>query len=240
MEGAWPSINIFCNKGMRIKFSRNKLEWFANICMVEIDPVFRGNDTRLFMKRNYDDLLTFIQPLKSSLLAFCRQTLWKPGEVEDVLQTALTTALQAFPQFEEGTHFRAWIFKHLQHAVWNANRRSRRAPQSGFAEGLEEPSAADVFEQEWTYHELLQHPEVLYESFDDRVRKALVHLPDPERVVFLLRSIGELSYREIAGVLQIPVGTVMGELSRARAKLRESLVFYAREVGWKSSPGGPS
>ena len=192
------------------------------------------------MKRSYGDLLALFQPLKSSLLAFCRQALWTPGEVEDVLQTTLTTALQAFPQFEEGSHFRAWIFKHLHHAVWNANRRSSRAPRAGFEEGLEEPSAADVFEQEWTYHDLLQHPEALYESFDDRVRKALVRLPDPERVVFLLRSIGELSYREIADVLQVPIGSVMGHLSRARAKLRESLVSYAREAGWKNSQGGPS
>ncbi len=72
---------------------------------------------------------------------------------------------------------------------------------------------------------------MLLDHLDDTLTAALEKLPTPERAVLLLRAIGEFSYYEIHGLLSIPVGSVMGYLSRARKKLRVSLAAYAAERG---------
>ena len=67
---------------------------------------------------------------------------------------------------------------------------------------------------------------------DDRIKSALLALKPTERMVFLLRSVEGFTYKEIAQFLGLPIGTVMSHLSRSRARLRELLVDYAREMGF--------
>ncbi|MFQ5715405.1 MAG: sigma-70 family RNA polymerase sigma factor, partial [Candidatus Scalinduaceae bacterium] len=81
------------------------------------------------------------------------------------------------------------------------------------------------------YHEILKNPFKLLESIDKRMKDSLHKLNAAERTVFLLKSLADFSYKEIASVLEMPIGTVMSHLYRARAKLRESLCDYAREKG---------
>ena len=83
---------------------------------------------------------------------------------------------------------------------------------------------------------LVERPGVVMEHLDGLVADALGELPPAERTVLLLRAIGEFSYQEIHTILSIPVGSVMGYLSRARLKLRQSLAGYAAERG---IPGRP-
>jgi RNA polymerase sigma-70 factor (ECF subfamily) len=85
-------------------------------------------------------------------------------------------------------------------------------------------------------------PEVVLEHLDQVVAEALDKLPPLERAVLLLRAIGDFSYQEIHELLSIPVGSVMGYLSRARQRLRISLGEYAAEQGLfrrRSLSGGP-
>ncbi len=69
--------------------------------------------------------LALVEPIRSTLIAYSRQVVWFPSDCEDVLQTAMVTAFAAFPRYQEGTNFRAWMFKHLQNSAWNHNRRRR-------------------------------------------------------------------------------------------------------------------
>jgi len=93
-------------------------------------------------------------------------------------------------------------------------------------------SLVEIFEQETVYLNIIEEPEKIFETVSDKMKKSLSMLSSIERSVFLLRSIEQLSYKEISGVLKIPIGTVMSHLSRARVKLRRLLCDYANETGF--------
>jgi DNA-directed RNA polymerase specialized sigma24 family protein len=90
---------------------------------------------------------------------------------------------------------------------------------------------------------LLEGPDGVLEHLDGPLADALGELPAAERAILLLRAVGEFSYEEIHELLSIPLGSVMGYLSRARLKLRRSRAGYAAQRGFllrRSSPGeGP-
>lgn len=95
-------------------------------------------------------------------------------------------------------------------------------------EDIEDPS--EIFEKEMIYEEILNEQERFFEGLSSRVKDSLLFLSSAERSIFLLRSIEGLSYKEIADTLNIPMGTVMSHLSRARVKLRKSLCEYVKEM----------
>jgi len=182
---------------------------------------------------NADRFISLVTPLKGQLERFCKRTLQQPSDSEDVLQTAVTLAFRDFKNFAEGTNFRAWIFRYVTLETLNRNRAVAR--ERRFVELNREStvSGSDVTALERL---ALDDPEALIEnlgeSFDQAVLGALMQLPDNQRAVFVLRSIGEFSYRETAEILDVPIGTVMGLLSRARKSLRIALGTYAKENGF--------
>ena len=169
--------------------------------------------------------VSLLEPLQGSLMAFCQRSIPWTSDRDDVMQTALTSAFATFHAFQEGSNFRAWIFTHLQNAVWNhCRKRAERAGSSD--EQVDELPSHDGFgtlQREVAYHDLLQRPDRLYDHFDERIAAALLALPLQERTALLLRSIGEFSYRDIAAIMHCPMGTVLSQLSRARAKMRERI-----------------
>ena len=86
-------------------------------------------------------------------------------------------------------------------------------------------------ERENIYHEILKNPFKLLEDMDKPVKDSLNKLSVSEKNIFSLNLSAGFSYKEIANILEMPIGTVMSHLYRARAKLRESLCDYAREKG---------
>ena len=181
--------------------------------------------------------VALIEPIKASLIAYGRQVVWFPSDCEDVLQTAMATAFESFPRFQAGTNFRAWMFKHLQNSAWNHNRRRRNLSLSNpVVETEADDSAAyEQMNHELAYHGLFKNPENLFDHFDDKVHKALLGLSEHERMILLLRSIGEFTYREIAETMEMPMGTVMANLCRGREKMRWRLTAYAKQIGWQPS-----
>lgn len=158
--------------------------------------------------------------------------LWDSNSVEDVLQSAILNAFNSFDKFTEGTNFKAWIFKFLTHTIFNFNKRHEKISTLEInIEHANIETIAETFEQEMIYQNILNNPDRLFENIGDRLKDSLTQLNSAERSVFLLRAIDELSYKEIAYVLKIPIGTVMSHLSRARVKLRKSLCGYAKEMG---------
>ncbi|HXX95251.1 MAG TPA: sigma-70 family RNA polymerase sigma factor [Planctomycetota bacterium] len=161
--------------------------------------------------------------------ALYRTALRMTGEgasAEDLVQDCFLKAWKNLDRFERGTNFKAWIFTILTNSYINDYRRRSRAPAmvTDFAEsepaaGLEVPplTAQDVGR--------------LGERLGDRAKKALEKVPGEFRIVFLLSTIEEMSYRDIAAMLGIPIGTVMSRLFRARRMLREELADFARQEG---------
>jgi len=143
---------------------------------------------------------------------------WLTGDradAEDLVQETYAKALKGFGSFAEGTNLRAWMFRILRNAFLNS--RSGLAQKTGYLE--DEETGAD----EAVAHEVTPEALFLASESQDAIFSALEQLPMPHREIILLCDVDEMSYREIAEVLDVQVGTVMSRLSRARANLRASL-----------------
>jgi RNA polymerase sigma factor (sigma-70 family) len=151
-------------------------------------------------------------PLFDSLFNFARWLVQNQIEAEDLVQETYLKALRSYATFEPGTNFRAWIFRILKNTFLGScsklEQRMTHAIES--EEGLPPTSAT---------------PESLLigRSDIDAVRSAIEELPVIFREVILLCDVEDASYREIAEILSIPIGTVMSRLARARKMVRDSL-----------------
>ncbi|MEO6326910.1 MAG: sigma-70 family RNA polymerase sigma factor [Thermoanaerobaculia bacterium] len=147
----------------------------------------------------------------------------RPAEAEDVTQEVFLQAWKSFDRYERGTNGRAWLYKIL----WNVHQQKirKRVPTPLGAEG------------EAIMAETLAAPEITpTEITDTEVSGALENLSDEHRQIVLLSDVDEFTYKEIASILKIPIGTVMSRLSRARAALRLMLHENARRAGIISGP----
>lgn len=162
------------------------------------------------------------QPLLATALRLTRRR----ADAEDLVQDALFRAWRSLSSFRRGSLFKAWMFRILHNAFLNRVRHEAMAPEAS------DPSTLDSVAPPATVADLrslAELPAVADRHFDDRVKRAVDELPEVYRVPFLLFSLGDLSYQEIAATLGIPIGTVMSRLHRARGHLRERLAAYARE-----------
>lgn len=188
-----------------------------------------GELTR-FEDATAEAFLRGLAPLQPQLERFCRRALLRRGEVEDALQSAIGKAYRDFGQFSEGTNFRAWLYRYLTFETLNRNRAAARDRR--FMRLEDEPATPVLSIDAFRWEALLTADDELFEHLDEVVSRAVSSLPEKQRSILLLRAIGEFSYREIANILGVPMGTVMGLLSRARQTLRLNLHEYARQQGF--------
>lgn len=176
--------------------------------------------------------LRHLEPLQGALEAYCRRSLYDSQSASDVLQSAFFESYRDFDRYAEGTNFRAWIFRYVHLHIQNANRKQRRDRHDELPPNVSIEEAWSMALDEPLLAALLEEPTSLLEHCDEALTAALMSLPSQERDVMLLHAIGEFKYREIAEILQIPLGTVMSGLSRCRQRLRQRLVDYAVESGF--------
>ena len=175
--------------------------------------------------------LALLMPLRRSLEVYCRRALFDLNEVEDALQSVVANAFEKFARFEPGTNFRAWIFRFLNLEVRSRNRKTAGRSTEAL---VEDPANTTGWEQsvfEGAFDDLLGAAEDVLDHCDDELSNAVRRMPETEQSVFLLRALGEFSYREISEILKMPIGTVMSGLSRGRAMLRQRLAEFARDAG---------
>jgi RNA polymerase sigma factor (sigma-70 family) len=154
-------------------------------------------------------------PLFDSLYNFARWLVHSETDTEDLVQETYLKALNSFASFQPGTNFRAWIFKILKNTfLTSCSKLSRRMTV-----------AVDSEEDFPVLPATSATPESLLieGSSIDAVRCAIEQLPVIFREVILLCDVEDASYKEIADILSIPIGTVMSRLARARQQVRESL-----------------
>ena len=151
-------------------------------------------------------------------------------DAEDLAQETLAKAYGAFHQFKPGTNFKAWIYRVLVNTYINHYRRRRRAPKEKSWEELAVDGDVDYAREDTSR---LSSPEeaVMSRVPDDEVQPALEALPDEFRVAVLLSDVDDFSYKEIADILGIPLGTVRSRIFRGRRMLRKRLANYARAHG---------
>lgn len=143
-------------------------------------------------------------------------------EAEDLVQETFVEALASFHRFESGTNCRAWLVSILYHR--NSKRR-RDASRLQLVSETEENIAETVAFEPPTPQGLT----------DEEVVAALQRLPPMFQEAVILADIEELSYREVAAALKVPIGTVMSRLSRGRKLLRASLAKFANARGFSRS-----
>jgi RNA polymerase sigma-70 factor (ECF subfamily) len=142
-------------------------------------------------------------------------------EAQDLVQETCAQALQSIHRFTPGTNARAWVFAILRHVRSNRLRKQGRAPVT-----------VDVEDQLDTLPAVESTPQHLT---DDDVLGALATLPAGYQEVVLLADVEEFTYKEIATMLDVPVGTVMSRLHRARRMLRVALVERAPRAAWRAA-----
>jgi RNA polymerase sigma-70 factor (ECF subfamily) len=142
------------------------------------------------------------------------------ADAEDLVQETYLKAFRSSGQFEPGTNLKAWLFTILHNTFLNTRRHAGRESTTADADELERVAAQP---------EAAASPEqiLLRKTLDADLRAALDSLPDVFREAVWLRDVEEFSYAEIAGILQVPVGTVMSRISRGRRLLYERLTARA-------------
>jgi RNA polymerase sigma-70 factor, ECF subfamily len=161
-------------------------------------------------------------PLFDSLYNFARWLVHNSNDAEDLVQETYLKALRSFGSFQPGTNFRAWMFQILRNTFLS----SRSTLDRRMTVAMDSEEDFPVLPATSATPESL-----LIERFsNDAVRCAIEQLPVIFREVILLCDVEDASYREIAEILSIPMGTVMSRLARARKAVRDSL---------RSAAGGP-
>jgi RNA polymerase sigma-70 factor (ECF subfamily) len=167
--------------------------------------------------------LELLRPIEGELEVYCRRLIWDAQDLPDAIQNAVARAYGAFTRYQEGTNFRAWMFKILTNEIFALNRKYGRIAKFEFHLEPEHLEALPALEEAAAYTEWLLSSEALHEALDQEIVAALKTLNETERAVLLLRAIGSFPYREISESLEIPMGSVMGNLARARQKMRKAL-----------------
>jgi len=154
-------------------------------------------------------------PLFDPLYNFACWLTHNREEAEDLVQETFVKALKGFSSFQQGTNFRAWIFRILRN-TFLTSRTSREATVTFQLDSEHEEAALPA---------ITKTPEaiLLERSTHQLIQDAIEKLPVIFREIVLLCDLEEMSYQEIADTLSIPIGTVMSRLARARQSLRQSL-----------------
>ncbi|MCE2503075.1 MAG: sigma-70 family RNA polymerase sigma factor [Chlorobi bacterium] len=139
----------------------------------------------------------------------------------DLVQDAFAQAWKSFDRYEKRTNCRAWLYSILMNKAKHYHRRAATRKVIPLSDHSDE-NVLDNLEGK------IIRPETIR---DEEILDALNRLSGEFREVILLADVQEFAYREVAEILEIPIGTVMSRLSRARASLREALLHYAKEYG---------
>ena len=180
-------------------------------------------------RRDRNEFVAMLAPVRDGLYGYARRALWDKELAADVVQESVMTAWRGLATFERGTNFRAWMFRILVNTIYNFNRRTARRKEFTVADSTMEAFAELEREDAWA--KLLDRPEVLADMLDERLVNALERLNSNEKRCFLLHQMQGFTYKEIATVLGMPLGTVMSHMHRARKNLRERLASLAVEHG---------
>lgn len=154
-----------------------------------------------------------------------------PTDAQDLVQETVAKAYSSFHQFQQGTNLRAWLYRILHTTYISMYRKKQRRPQENLQEQIDDFSF---------YDEARTGPsaevEVLASITDEEVKRALAELPESFRMAVYLADVEGFAYKEIAEIMDTPIGTVMSRLHRGRKALQLALAEYARKRGLIASP----
>jgi len=170
-------------------------------------------------------------PLLDQIYAGALRMTRNPADAQDLVQETYAKAYRAFSQFQEGTNLKAWFYRILTNTYINIYRKAQRGPAVDPTEQIEDWQMARA--ERHTSGGLVSAETQALENLPNPViSDAFSKLPDDFRTAVYLADVEGFSYKEIAEIMDVPVGTVMSRLHRGRKALRELLEDYAIENGY--------
>ena len=160
-----------------------------------------------------------VLPHLDDVYTLARYLLRDNTDAEDAAQQCYLRALRHFDTFR-GPEIKPWLFAILRNICRGEFARRSGAPLNMGGETEEDEDAAPL----WQEAQASPETEILRARDAETIRHLVADLPDPFREAIVLREINDLSYREIADVIGVPVGTVMSRLARARSMLRKAWI----------------
>jgi RNA polymerase sigma-70 factor, ECF subfamily len=170
------------------------------------------------------EVLPQLDRLYSAAMRYTRN----PADAEDLVQETVAKAYRSFHQYRPGTNLRAWLYRVLHTTYISMYRKAQRRPQESLKEELDDYSFYDEIARSGGRS---AEREVLESLTSSEVRDALAELPESFRMAVYLADVEGFAYKEIAEIMETPVGTVMSRLHRGRKALQKALSEYARSRG---------
>jgi len=172
------------------------------------------------------EALPYLDQLYAAAMRYTRN----PADAQDLVQDTMAKAFSSFDQYQPGTNIRAWLYRILSTTFINNYRKAQRTPQTAHTDDV----------QDWQLAEAASHSAVGLKSAevealeslpDEDIRAAMAQLTPERRMAVYYADVEGLPYKEIAEIMDTPVGTVMSRLHRGRNQLKELLTDYALERG---------
>jgi len=180
-----------------------------------------------------DQAMEYMPQLYSTALRMTRNA----SDAEDLVQETYLKAYRAFDRFEDGTNLRAWLFRILTNTFINTYRSKKRRPDESELDEIEDfylyrrmGGLEAARAQRSAEDELMDH------FTDAEVQAAIESIPETYRTAVVLADVQGFSYKEIAEMEQVPIGTVMSRLHRGRKALQKQLYDYAMARGLADAP----
>ncbi|WP_412917594.1 sigma-70 family RNA polymerase sigma factor [Gordonia zhaorongruii] len=192
-----------------------------------VQPESAKQETPAELSERFErDALPLLDQLYGGALRMTRN----PADAEDLVQETYVKAFSAFSSFRAGTNLKAWMYRILTNTYINSYRKKQRQPAQYPTDEITDWQLAATAEHTSTGLRSAEI-EALDAMPDEKIKNALAQLPEDFRMAVYYADVEGLPYKEIAEIMDTPIGTVMSRLHRGRRQLRDLLADVAHERG---------